>query len=1027
MPSRPPFRPAPSLKPSEAAAKAVVSNKTLSHLLPNYVARLPPPPPISDTIKALRKNYKFAAVCQFLFTFGDALLVGEEWNSQRLEDALDGKDSSYVPKLCIKVLQTLTLNRNIDTSNYIQTIQTQADKRAIRQLPISDTLKPRPPLGSDPFPALPSLAVAAPPVSAPAFAATAQEVDSANPQPTDEAEVGTAEPTAQLIAPVQLIRDVTTLPAADQVEILHTLCEWHMMDPDRLRKLLKSEEDSQSWRVEPIGWDALDNTYYLFDDNRLWIQRARPKKPRPAAPISTKALKNGKEKQKAAAVKKGAGRNGKGSSIAATKKRGRPSGDRRVTFESDAEDDDEDFDLGAEDEDGLRRPSSKKRGVATGGGRGRGRPRPVASTTTKPTGRRSRNSGGGSGLENSPAAADAAEGSSSLSGPRQLRTRNGPPPPYAYQTGLAAVPLARGIRASSRIRGGGPGGSGPFGEDGWQRIPEALLEIDESIREEDGLKKGRRRSSRNAGGDDDDEEFREEVEGDGEGDQEQDKEQVEGAAAGAGAEGDPMQQDEVQQTGSTEEAKGPVSGDGVKADSGDTVKVDDGDRADSEDAKMVDGDKVDGGDTTKVDGGDKDDGGDAKMVDAKDAEDQDEKPADVVAAPDEGVKEEAVASEEVKAEVEPKIEDVAQVTLNDKTSATEPTESVATPSKPTPSVKKDEEVSDEAEDDLSELSDLSDPDDSDAKGDSSDDGDTLTPLEELEDEEDEYEPVAADFVEFEALCVTKAEWEAFGSRFAGSRNKNEKALHAVLNDTILPRILEDFAEEERQRALEVVMASRKRSSRIASRDSEREDRERLEAARLEQEAKMAKLRDEEIARHNKERAEAEAAAAREERIREREERLAARERELIAKLEREEAERITAEREREMRVARRKAALDAGGDVSRSSSYDPEDGHAEGELNGGTAAATTTSAYGASISRRSIRGPASLGATADDRDELHEHGSSTPRSTEAYDDASDRACERPVAGTSSGAGPAGLFGIDATGTPGWRVNIRWAK
>ncbi|KAE8271887.1 hypothetical protein A4X09_0g458 [Tilletia walkeri] len=906
MPSRPPFRPAPSLKPAEAAAKAAVSNKTLSHLLPNYVARLPPPPPTSDTVKALRKNYKFAAVCQFLFTFGDALLVGEEWDSKRLEDALDGKDSSYVPKLCIKVLQTLTLNRNIDTSNYINIIQAQADKRSHRQLPVSDTLKARPLVGSDPFPVLPSLVVAPPPGPAPT-ASTSTEVQPTEaedpPQGTIEAAEG-KETNAQPAPapPVQLIRDITTLPAVDQVEILHILCEWHMMDPDRLRKLLKSEDDAQSWRVEPIGWDAQDNTYYLFDDNRLWIQRARPKKPRPVAVTSAKkgakAAKNGtKGKQKALPPKKGASRNGRGNAAIASappRKRGRPS--KRAAVDSDEEDDD----FGLEAENGTRRPSAKRRGVASGG---RVRAVATASTTTptSSTGRRGRKSGG-SGAEGSPS-------SPSLSGPRQLRTRNGPPPPYAYQTGLTAVPLARGIRASSRIRGGGPGGSGPFGEDGWQRIPEALLELDESIREEDGLKKGRRRSSRHAGADDDEDEFREEV---------AEEEGVERPEADE----DAMQQDDVEQAAGEEEGK----------------------------------EKVNGGD-----------GGDAKMVDAEaEPEDQgkDEKPVEDSTSVQEKVKDDVPDDVKAEAEAEHKAGDASQEAVDNKPSVPQ-SPAPATPSKSTPAVKKDEELSDEAEDDdLSELSDLSEPDDDDnVKADSSDD-DSLTPLEEIEDEEDEYEPVAADFVEFEALCVTKAEWEAFGGRFAGSRNKNEKALHTVLNDTILPRILEDFAEQERQLALEVVMASRKRSSRIASRDSEREERERLEAARMEQEAKMAKLREEEIARTNKERAEAEAAAAREERIREREERMAAREREIISRMEREEAERIKAEKERELRVAKRKAAIEAGREVSRSASYEPEDvggdGDAQngGEPNGGTA--TGAASNGASgLPARAVLGSSS--------------------------------------------------------------------
>ncbi|KAL9931406.1 hypothetical protein V8E36_009692 [Tilletia maclaganii] len=842
MPSRPPFRPAPSLKPAEAAAKAAATNRTLSHILPSYVSRLPPPLPLTETVIALRRNHKFAAVCQFLFTFGDTVLVGEEWSTKALEDALDGKDSSYVPRICIKLLQTLTFNRNIDTSNYIRTIQTQAEKRAVRQLPISDTLKPRPPLGSDPFPTLPSLVKDVPPAPLSTAHDATSAVDaghsaagpalegSAAAPGTEDSAVAAAPPAA---APVPLITDITTLPPAAQVDVLHTLCEWHMLDPDRLRKLMKSEEDPQSWRIDPIGWDAQDNTYFLFDDNRLWIQRARPWKPRPVVQKPKMTVKTTKTaakpyqgKPRGRPRKNAKADAGKGRSTALAANKKRPRGSAGAAAESD---DDEEYDDDAE-EPNARGPSAKKRGVAAGSGRARA----VPSTPKQAAGRRGRRTAADE-LEHSPSTSASP---STMSGPRKLRTRNGPPPPYAYQTGLAPVPAARGIRASSRIRGGGVGTSGPFNEDGWQRIPEALMELDESIRKEDEQKRGRRRSSRSAR--DEDEDFKED------GEEEQDD------VAKEGSEG-------------LEEASEGQSGGQTNGEA----------RAD---AKHADQDAQDAAKTTE-----------SPAAPAAEADIDLEEAAGPAAA------EMGNAPEEVK-----------------KTDS-----------------------SDSEDDDLSELSDLSDvseldgPEqeeaaDEDGEDEDDDDG-SLTPIEDFEHDEDDFEPVAADFVEFEAICVTKEEWQAFGTRFAKSKNKNEKALHAVVNDTILPRILEDFAEEERQRALEIVMASRKRSSRIATRESEREERERLEAAAAEQEAKMNRLREEEEARVAKERAEIEAAVAREERIREREERLAAREREIIVRMGREEAERIKAETERELRVARRKAMANTSRDnsMSRDTSVDP--------------------------------------------------------------------------------------------------------
>lgn len=81
-----------------------------------------------------------------------------------------------------------------------------------------------------------------------------------------------------------------------------------MDDPARFRGLLKTEDDAVSWvrpwpyflpvitltfqhsqRIEPVGWDKSGNIYWLFDDNRLWIQRTPPLPPAPPKKSSLKA------------------------------------------------------------------------------------------------------------------------------------------------------------------------------------------------------------------------------------------------------------------------------------------------------------------------------------------------------------------------------------------------------------------------------------------------------------------------------------------------------------------------------------------------------------------------------------------------------------------------------------------------------------------------------------------------------------------------------------------------------------------
>lgn len=56
----------------------------------------------------------------------------------------------------------------------------------------------------------------------------------------------------------------TTLGALERIDVLHSLCEWQLEVPERLRRDT-TDEDTVSWRVNPAGWDRTGNTYWLFD------------------------------------------------------------------------------------------------------------------------------------------------------------------------------------------------------------------------------------------------------------------------------------------------------------------------------------------------------------------------------------------------------------------------------------------------------------------------------------------------------------------------------------------------------------------------------------------------------------------------------------------------------------------------------------------------------------------------------------------------------------------------------------------
>lgn len=144
--------------------------------------------------------------------------------------------------------------------------------------------------------------------------------------------------------------------------------------------------------------------------------------------------------------------------------------------------------------------------------------------------------------------------------------------------------------------------------------------------------------------------------------------------------------------------------------------------------------------------------------------------------------------------------------------------------------------------------------------------------------EEEKGHEAAPRAPFETICVTRAEWVAFGERFATSKHPDERQLHKYITKEVLPRVLEVLDAEDRKAALEMAMTNRKRSSRIAMRDSEREQREREEAEVREQRARAIAAAQAERDRAAQVAAETATRRSREDRLRERAERVLARER-----------------------------------------------------------------------------------------------------------------------------------------------------
>lgn len=116
----------------------------------------------------------------------------------------------------------------------------------------------------------------------------------------------------------------------------------------------------------------------------------------------------------------------------------------------------------------------------------------------------------------------------------------------------------------------------------------------------------------------------------------------------------------------------------------------------------------------------------------------------------------------------------------------------------------------------------------------------------------------------------------------------------------------ELDEADKQQAQEVMQASRKRSSRLATKESEKEEQDRERISRMSIGERMALARaEDEFIKLTPEELAAQKEYEREKKMREREERAMAREREAYEKAQKEEAEKIRTEKEREDRSRRR--------------------------------------------------------------------------------------------------------------------------
>jgi len=120
-------------------------------------------------------------------------------------------------------------------------------------------------------------------------------------------------------------------------------------------------------------------------------------------------------------------------------------------------------------------------------------------------------------------------------------------------------------------------------------------------------------------------------------------------------------------------------------------------------------------------------------------------------------------------------------------------------------------------------------------------------------------------------CLTLKDWEDLTEKYKKSKKKAEKELYETLSDGFLPEIVKMFAEKEREeRRRLMLMAPKRTSSRIERKKQEQEEKDRIEAERMEEAARLEEEYDEKLRIERQKQDEEERERAREERIKVRE-------------------------------------------------------------------------------------------------------------------------------------------------------------
>ncbi|KAF8501453.1 hypothetical protein F5888DRAFT_1232099 [Russula emetica] len=258
--------------------------------------------PFASQVSLLRRQWKWAVFSQFFYTFA-TLFAMQDVSLTDIEDDLTRSTSIVIHRIMHRLLVAATQDRKLSLDTWQTALRKQYKKRdpdlnPIGPEPVVQLPTPAPDSPADPDDEEPKAeSVSTPgPSSSHTLGNTHQpnaaETGDHDLKPGHSAHFATelkpeemklesmSVEDAPLAESAEESKDWLSLPMLTKLDSLHLLTEWQFHNVNRIRTIMRDDDETAQWRIEPIGYDSKANAYWLVGPDRLWIQRDTPKPPR---------------------------------------------------------------------------------------------------------------------------------------------------------------------------------------------------------------------------------------------------------------------------------------------------------------------------------------------------------------------------------------------------------------------------------------------------------------------------------------------------------------------------------------------------------------------------------------------------------------------------------------------------------------------------------------------------------------------------------------------------------------------------